>query len=447
VIITIPSYVMWLPERLLIVPQRTNWNLTYRSLNGAYWPGTSPPGTLVTSGAYTASREAMYSLGGKSKRIYKPCQHYRVDQTVLSDFLLGRNFWYTVGNPANGYWIAGNLPSSDIWAGLYGELIGTSPAATFGTLDNPVAGLPSLWSESLYSREIPDPTGLTSLIDRSLVGMLPGIRPRLSLPNTLYELKDFKSLPTTLMRIKNVLVSIIRAKASLRSLFRSSADGYLQAQFNLLPLLKDISGIRAALVNVSRELNYLRSNAGKRLTTHWSCDLSDSYPNVTTNKSNALSTAMVPTALVSRRHVQYSARKFCATLDYSFNVKNLSGLSDETAALLDAFGVFWSPAIIWNALPWSFVVDWVISVSKWLDRFKTRNLEPVTNIHQYCWSINVRREILCSVGYTTLLDVRRVTEHAYKRVVTIPDYGRAFQTSGINSREFILAAALGLSRV
>jgi hypothetical protein len=127
-------------------------------------------------------------------------------------------------------------------------------------------------------------------------------------------------------------------------------------------------------------------------------------------------------------------------------VSNLSGLSNEMAALLDVLGVNLNPSVIWNALPWSFVVDWVIRVSKWLNQFQTRNLEPTTYIHQYCWSLHLQREIVCKFGWPTIYDIQRITEEAYKRVVVVPDYVRAIESSGLSLREFSLAAALGLSR-
>jgi hypothetical protein len=46
----------------------------------------------------------------------------------------------------------------------------------------------------------------------------------------------------------------------------------------------------------------------------------------------------------------------------------------ELRALLDAFGVMWDPAIIWNAIPFSFVLDWIWDVSEWLGKWARPNL-------------------------------------------------------------------------
>jgi hypothetical protein len=146
------------------------------------------------------------------------------------------------------------------------------------------------------------------------------------------------------------------------------------------------------------------------------------------------------------RAVSYSDRTFHATLDYTFSYVNLSAFDDETAALLDVLGVNFNPAIIWNALPWSFVVDWLIGVSQWVDQFKVRLLEPVTYVHQYCWSTRIARQIRLDYGWDAVQPVARISELAYKRQVHQPDYVREIQLSGLSLKEFSLAAALGLSR-
>jgi hypothetical protein len=156
---------------------------------------------------------------------------------------------------------------------------------------------------------------------------------------------------------------------------------------------------------------------------------------------------MKSTPLYSRRIVEYPIRKFHATMEYSYKVSNLSPLIDEGAALLDVLGINLNPAIIWNAVPWSFVIDWLIGIGRWLDNFKVRNLEPVTHIHQYCYSIHIRRVTTLGLGWNAIHDVARITEDAYKRIRTVPDYILAIKSSGLNPKEFSLAAALGISRL
>lgn len=415
----------------------------FKSTTGAPFV-PNPWGSLTVAG-YTSLFEAMDSSNGKSKKQFRNCQHYRIDRKVLVDALSGQDSWVNPSNHSLGYWINSPIPCSHAWAGGNGG--DTNMAATLGPWGNPSSGLPLLYIDTVVNRGIPDPSNLQLLIQQSLTAMLPGIRPSLSLPNTLYELKDFKTVGRTLDRIK-ALGSIPRTISQyFRRLVRGGSDVYLQTQFNILPLLRDISGIQSTIDTARRELNRLISGANKIQYAHYACPLSDSYSNSDVTYNRTPSTTLVPTVMSTRRQSYYTVRSFHATMEYSYNVSNLSGLSNEMAAILDVLGVNLNPQILWNAIPWSFVVDWLIRVNKWLANFKVSNLEPTTYIHQYCWSSKVTRETLISLGFPARLDVQRITETAYKRQVTVPDYVRAIELSGLNLKEFSLAAALGLSRV
>lgn len=127
-------------------------------------------------------------------------------------------------------------------------------------------------------------------------------------------------------------------------------------------------------------------------------------------------------------------------------------------AYLDAFGVNLNPAIIWNAIPWSFVVDWLLGVSRWLDNNKIAFMEPQINIHRYLWSISRRRTILVQrrtaclpkAGATNkvlsdVVPLPKVTETAYRRDISLPS-ASSIISSGLSLGEFSLAAALVVSR-
>jgi hypothetical protein len=145
---------------------------------------------------------------------------------------------------------------------------------------------------------------------------------------------------------------------------------------------------------------------------------------------------------------------FNATIRYSYT---LSGWERNNALLggfLDGVGANLNPAIIWNAIPWTFVLDWVVNINNFLEQYKFRWLEPVCTIDDFCASITIDREIEC------LLDLNhggtrsegqvvasRIHEKAYRRSIEFPDFYSSVRTSGLNSSEFSLSAALVASRL
>jgi hypothetical protein len=309
---------------------------------------------------------------------------------------------------------------------------------------------------------IPYPADLDQLIQASLNAMLPLIKSELSIVNSIIELKDFKSLPKTIANIWQVAKVIPRSLKSLRSLLRGGADGYLQAKFNILPLLSDIAGIRSALSRTERRINDFITRSGRVQKRHYNRPLMEFKPTVDTAPGAILTEVLSSYPLASsytyERFVTPSPTIFHAEIEYNYNYTRYQVEHARILALLDALGANLNPAIIWNAIPWSFVVDWVINVSQWLSTQRVGFMDPKINILRYLWSVKRVRSIIVQrkafapdyidgpykqvSGPVPLPTVR---ESAYCRVVGLPSE-HSILMSGLNANEFSLAAALVISR-
>jgi hypothetical protein len=54
---------------------------------------------------------------------------------------------------------------------------------------------------------------------------------------------------------------------------------------------------------------------------------------------------------------------------------------------LDAFGVRLDPSIIWNAIPYTFLIDWIADVSGFLQSFARDNFPIQTTVTDFCHSL------------------------------------------------------------
>jgi hypothetical protein len=341
--------------------------------------------------------------------------------------------------------------------------------SVFGDVDDPTLDLPPLYLVS-GTGFIPAPNSWPSLIAASLMNMLPQIRPKVSSLNSLYELKDFKTLPATLRNARKAVKSLQllikrfggKNDLTLRRLLHASADVNLQTQFNILPLIRDISDTFSAVSSVRKQVNKLLSQETKLNRRHYVKDLGSLYPYKDDSVGNivfadhlsggAVRSPNIRATFEHRRTVQTKS-SFHATIEYSYYLTQFDREHALLLGLLDYFGVNLNPQIIWNAVKWSFVVDWVFSVGKWLSQFKVSNLEPVTVIHDYCASIRTEREINCyNTGSTSLASmgtrhVSTVRETSYRRDEGIPDLYAPLESSGISLSEFILSTSLLLTRL
>jgi hypothetical protein len=417
---------------------------------------------------YKASFEAMTPNSSRDKNSWKSFEHYKrsISTPVLvsTTGAVGNHLDVFQGNPVQHYYDWAS--SSDPFAWFCNE---------YGAAGEPFNDLPK-WYEPTGDGFAPTPDGLDGLKQRSLRSMLPYIKSELSLINSILELKDFKSLPKTITNAASVAKSLLSkitwrgSNSTLRRLLHATADSYLQMQFNILPLLSDISGIHAALTSCKAKLNALVAGQGYTQKKHYKVQLT--VPAVSPETKTFTSPlspfgpyppyqygCAKPCGVVSKatRYVYTDVSTFHAEIEYNYNYTQYQVEHAQLLGLLDALGVNLNPAIIWNAIPWSFVIDWVLDVSRWLNDRRILNMEPQINIHNYLWSYTGRRRILIyrevsrDLIYHDIGSAERVvspgvplpvtTESVYKRVVEMPSAG-SITSSGLSLKEFSLGAAL-----
>lgn len=378
---------------------------------------------------------------------------------------------------------------------IYSNLWGYPESYVWGPPDNPTGGLPGLYNSGLGDGHfVPYPTQIDDIVAHALAVLLPQIRPNLSILNSIYELKDFRSLPRTIARAESALFyswnwaslklvilaflgkgKYLPLKELIKRVVGAGSDVYLQAQFNIGPLLSDIAGIQRSLLTVEKEMVNLLHHEGQVMRRHFASDIAGLYggegwQDYLTAYADGGNFSKIRTAgncdgapingnihgtFKTSRQTHYESAKFHAEIEYIYYLSQFQREHGYILSLLDKFGVFLNPSIVWNAIPWTFVVDWVLSVSSWLNQFKVSNMEPVTYIRRFLYSIRVARSttvfVKNNIGITHVgsctYQAARVHETAYRRTSGLHQAAQSLQTSGLNLKEFTLSAALGGSRL
>jgi hypothetical protein len=413
------------------------------------WPG------------YSRTFEAMTPNSSKDQHSWKSFAHYKREWTPAAMCL-----WRGAVD---------NHVDEDI-PRRYDYVQSSNPMAwycgEFGEPGYPIDGLLKLYDPASDS-VVPDPPGLNELNSRARRALLPLIKAELSVLNSIIELKDLKTIDHTLESIvqtgRRLFLDVkIKANpgATLRSLLRSSADGYLQEKFNILPLLSDLAGIHSALSATRGRINALVAGQGQTQTRHFAATV-DVPSNLVEDKTfyspqplgGYAYACAVPNGVVSyaRRYVYVDKAQFHAEMRYNYNYNAYQLENAQLLGLLDALGFNLNPAIIWNSIRWSFVIDWVLGVSRWLDDRKVLNMEPVINIQDYLWSVTYRRRVLVSrvleretvfhdiggneYAKDTQGPLGSMVETAYRRTAGLPTVS-SITSSGLSLTEFSLGAAL-----
>jgi hypothetical protein len=333
----------------------------------------------------------------------------------------------------------------------------------FGNDDNPVIGIDVMYAKrGADGGFVPEPANLSDLLQTAHNVLLPQVKAELSILNSVYELKDFKSLPSIIQRIGKIPV---RGRRALRELSRQGAGGFLFSEFAVRPLLSDIAKLRSAILRTQKRINDLVTRNGRVQRRHFQCRLPDQTGITDTSSFHLVNAG--PTHELYRsaeglnirwrnsRAVLSDSYKFHVEMEYNYNYTSYQTAHAQLLGYLDALGINLNPQIIWNAIPWSFVIDWVFGINRWLGQFKVTNMDPQINIRRSLWSVVRDRTVLASVelkptspGLTAdkpVTPICTVVERSYRRKVYRLTHN-SIQLSGVNLKEFTLGAALVIAR-
>lgn len=270
--------------------------------------------------------------------------------------------------------------------------------------------------------------------------MQPRFEGEVDMCNFLFELRDFKTLARYALRpiasyskiaskLRRLRRDIARQKAQTGSVSRGAAGLYLTWELALKPLLSDLASIHAQLATLVRELQAEFKIAGSEdQSSHYSEPLGV-VENLTTYSNN-------------NYWYQLGTRRktlFTATMHYQY--------AYEMRSTVDAIVKYWglspTPETFWNAIPFSFIVDYFIKIG---DSIHAMTKDPNVDLrmHDYAESLltTVRTgyivkndDRLCCLVLDGQLDdsgknhdgalISGVQGTIYERRITRPNYGPA----------------------
>lgn len=221
---------------------------------------------------------------------------------------------------------------------------------------------------------------------RAFWSMRPKFEGHVSLLNTIFELKDFRDLMKNIGKSGAILKDLYRQSRQLSGLktqvlfsgmkrvepSRAIAEGYLTKQFAIDPTIKDFLAIAAQCMTSAREAqNKFFQDGIDGKFMHY--------------RENVFVTNNLSTPGAFNNYMWQSGEK-------SKLVRNATAHMFYTytkQTTLDAFVHYWglsgTAEAFWNMLPWSFVMDYILTVGKSLNMMRT-DPNVVLDEFRYCES-------------------------------------------------------------
>jgi hypothetical protein len=320
---------------------------------------------------------------------------------------------------------------------------------------------------ALNIRTAPD-IDMDAYAEQALAFMYPKLDEGNSLVNFVLELKDFKDVVKYLSGNVNQKLTLLNSLTGIRKkdhTFKRLSKMYLSYSFGWRPLYQDVVSLVDSLTAFTKRLNELVKRANTPQQRYWgqwisgseSADSTYSATNGTNEGIGAAGIGLGGQRVRARSILRGSSGiRFHATLRYRYPLpESLTAVGGRLKAFLDVLGVNANPAILWNAIPFTFIVDWFVNVSAYLERLRVDNIDFKTEITDFCTSAKFERTIeyqhqnvqstysdtpVQQTGPWTTTDI--CVKTFYERKLGLPNYLTALQSSGLNIREFSLTAAL-----
>jgi len=263
--------------------------------------------------------------------------------------------------------------------------------------------------------------------DEAFLTMKPTMGTDLNLSNFLLELKDVKQM--------------FKLWDYSKSKLQNVAGGHLNWSFGWKPFIGDLQRLWETLSRTEERLRAYKALQGQVLTSHFKKTIWDPSYGETRIDSEPFK------AYYTKAWIDC---KFFATMRYSYSVPLIDGLYAQVRAWLDALGLKANLSVVWEAIPFSFVVDWFFNVSDVLRHIETDYLDSIVKVLDYCCTVKhqIRYEFWRGGDYsiysvpTVLAASGQYTHYHRKRCLPGTDnFGLRFE-SKYGFKQVLLSAAL-----
>jgi len=316
----------------------------------------------------------------------------------------------------------GYQPSGTFHSYYDGALVGPTPPTPLAVSEPDLSG----YGNEAYNRMKPTKPSFQAL-------------------NAIYELRE---VPEMLRQrfLKNGLNAI--------------GDYYLALQFGWKPLLSDIVKTVKTQINMQKRLKQLLRDNGKPVRRAIQLNETNNLTSDTT--ASSYGGGLKPTFVTQYypkigviRTTDRAINRVWASAEFRYWLPGgPRDINWTTAMMARIFGFQPSPAVIWNALPWTWMSDWFFNVGNILENMDSGVANRLAADWFYVMCHDERRREIESVGYfydtagktITLSGTSSNTQFRKTRVKGDP-FGFFTPENTLSGTQLAIMGALGISRL
>lgn len=279
--------------------------------------------------------------------------------------------------------------------------------------------------------------------------------------NALAELRD---LPRTLKQSFEIPRKGYRTLSDKRRGRESTlrlkdvADYHLAMQFGWLPLLSDCLSFYQAQKNLEKRIDWLVRNNGKPVRT--SCSLTDGSSDRTQTVTSSYGhfQQVFPTSMYwmepRATRTEWTSERWWASARFRFHLPSGPGGVVYKGAMRRALmGMRISPAVIYNAIPWTWLIDWFSNAGYLIENLDIGVADRLAA--DYCYimrQVTNHRRIDVNGEFHFRGSSRPVTAHATASASSmrrnlIAPFGPSVGQGNLSLTQLSILGALGISKI
>jgi hypothetical protein len=240
--------------------------------------------------------------------------------------------------------------------------------------------------------------------------------------------------------------------------FRDLGNNYLAVEFGWKPFLRDLSDFWTSLYTIDKSIYQLKRDNGRvvrRGGTLFTTVTSESNErtDATVAPANWLSGCKTTTTTTTLHHAWFKG-------SFRYYIPALNSKIWGTArAASQIYGLNITPELLWELMPWSWLIDWTANVGAVIGNFSASVLDNLTSAYSYIMLRKMETTTASAtydislmtnpmVGYEKHSGSSSVTmvKESKTRVVANP-YGFDSDFASLNAKQVAILTALGLTKV
>lgn len=245
------------------------------------------------------------------------------------------------------------------------------------------------------------PGNVGQFIAQALKSIKPKLKSKESVPNFLLELKDlkrsFSSIGTALDWLRGQPKGTTFSKRKFKRNFRKefvnldgksyrvadlgdvASDIHLSTSFGINPFVSDVFGLINSYNDFIRKYDNILRHEQKTLVSHFTSQVPGTSASRWVNN---------PPTYKTQVDEEISGARLTLAVQYRYRVHDNGRGKPSLIDFAKYLGFRWTalPTIVWNAIPYSFVVDWVYKIGNTLDSLDEGSLPIIMEVLGGSWS-------------------------------------------------------------